>query len=180
MLYISKGLVQEHSTEALLLILDDKLVPGLFDELPESGVALPGLIHERVQTGGEDVFDVEDGREVGRQSLGQGAQAQNEVQETVDGGNVEAVPVTEDAVYPDPGRLRGDGIPVLLPGAEGYLLEDGEHAVLHFSGRCVGEGDGQDAPPVVGLSGTGFLLLPDPGAAGVLFHASGGTLHEKL
>ena len=101
--------------EALLLILDDKLVPGLFDELPESGVALPGLIHERVQTRGEDVFDVEDGREVGGQPLGQGAQAQDEVQETVDGGNVEAVPVTEDAVYPDPGRLRRNGIPAFLP-----------------------------------------------------------------
>ena len=82
------------------------------------------------------------------------------MEQAVDGADIEGAVTADEGVHSrlGPGRrpelLLRRAVPPAC-GGEGVILEAGKHALAHFGGGLVGEGDGQDLLPAVGSVGLG-------------------------
>jgi hypothetical protein len=133
---------------------------------PVSGVKLAQKpLQERV----EDSGGVEDGFEIRAKAHVQGEQAQEQGQQAVDGAHVEPGRVAQDqGQFPGGLGRAPDAFGVAGPG-QGQGLEGLHHPGLHFRGRLVGEGDGQDARASYPAGPSGAWVRP---------HAAGGAASE--
>lgn len=135
------------------LFRTEHLTAGAAEQVAEFGV-FAGLLGHVVEDGAGDVAVGKAGLEVRGQIEVQRGEAHHEVQQAVDGADVERAVAADEHVdgvagfcrFPEFFRSRGGGR------SERHALQPREQPLAHFGGGLVGEGDGENFLPAVGVA----------------------------
>ena len=139
------------SKKALALSVPDHGPADLPQEVAHAFVALPGFFQQKVKVGRQRLFSGKNRLKVRVQLEFKGGGAHDEVQQTVNGADVQRAHVAHDGVNPASGRGRVKVEP-LHGAAQRRAFQLPDHALAHLGGSGIGKGDSQNVAPAAGAA----------------------------